>query len=83
LSITTKQAAAGQFVTVTVSGYERWDFLSLTLGDVRIGQVYTDVNGAAKITLRVPTDTAAGKLSLEATGSSGTPSAAVTLNVTR
>lgn len=82
-SITTKQAAAGQFVTVTVSGYERWDFLSLTLGDVRIGQVYTDVNGAAKITLRVPTDTAAGKLSLEATGSSGTPSAAVTLNVTR
>jgi len=83
VSLSAKKVAAGQFVTVSVSGYERWDFLSLTLGGVPLGQVFTDANGAAKITLRVPVETAAGTLPFTAAGSGAVPTSTVPLTVTR
>lgn len=83
VTLSAKKVKAGEFITISVAGYERWDFLSLTLGDVRIGQVYTDANGSAKITLKVPADTAAATLTLTASGSSGAPTATVPLVVVR
>ena len=74
--------AAGGYVTLSLAGYERYDLLGMTMGTIPLGTVGTDVNGQARVTVRVPVGTAAGKYTVTVSGSDGAPTATVVLTVT-
>lgn len=74
----TKRGAA---VTVTITGFARFDDVAITFGGASLGTVLTDVNGKAKVTIRVPVDAPLGATSVVATGSSGSPTATTRVTV--
>ncbi|WP_111768752.1 immunoglobulin-like domain-containing protein [Nakamurella deserti] len=76
------KVAAGGFVTLGVSGYERYDLLAVTLDGTPWATVGSDVNGAARTTLKVPAGTPVGRHTVTVAGSDGQPTASVVLTVT-
>ena len=74
--------AAGGYETITLTGFHRNSVIDLTLGSATLGSVTTDVNGAGKLTLQIPTSTAAGTYTITAAEAGGTLSSTATLKVT-
>ena len=64
--VSPSKAAAGAYVTVSLAGFHRYTMVDVTLGSVDLGGVTTDVNGAAKVTVRIPAATAAGTYTVDA-----------------
>ncbi len=81
--VSPSKAAAGAYVTVSLAGFHRYTMVDVTLGSVDLGGVTTDVNGSAKVTVRIPAATTAGTYTLTAAESGDNAlSATATLKVT-
>lgn len=72
---------AGKPLTVSIAGFERWSDVTLSIGSTVVGQVVTDQNGAAKVTVRTPADLAKGKTVLTASSPQGALSATSPITV--
>lgn len=60
---------AGAALTLSLTGFARWDDVTLTLGDAPLGTVVTDRDGSARVTVRIPAATATGAVTITARGS--------------
>lgn len=74
-----KTVKPGAAVTLALSGFARWDDVTVTFGGTPLTTLLTDVNGAAKVTVKVPTTAANGATAIVATG---TDAATGTVTVT-
>lgn len=72
----------GAFITFTITGFERWDKVTLSTGSKELSSILTDVKGNARLTVLIPADTPPGSLALTATGSNGEISATSKINIT-
>lgn len=77
----TSRVARGAFITFAVKGYDRYDTVTIKAGDREWASVFTDVNGTARVTVKVAADTPTGATVLTAAGSDGDPSSTVTVTV--
>ncbi|MCO5995813.1 RICIN domain-containing protein [Actinoallomurus rhizosphaericola] len=73
---------AGEDGSFTLTGFHRNTVVDLALGSTALGSVTTDVDGAAKATLRIPSGTPAGTYTVTATEKGGDLSTTASLNVT-
>nr|WP_275889413.1 family 43 glycosylhydrolase [Nakamurella flavida] len=78
---TATRVAAGGFTTLVIAGFDRWDSLTVASGELALGPVSSDVNGAARKTVQIPAGTAKGAFPVTVTGTDGT-TATVTLTIT-
>nr|WP_240188969.1 Ig-like domain-containing protein [Nakamurella flavida] len=78
---TATRVAAGGFTTLVIAGFDRWDSLAVASGELALGPVSSDVNGAARKTVQIPAGTAKGAFPVTVTGTDGT-TATVTLTIT-
>lgn len=82
IKASSRSVAVGGYVTFTLAGFERYDMVSLSLRDLPLVTVATDVTGAARSTVRIPVGTAPGPVTVTARGSDGDPSASTSLTLT-
>lgn len=68
-------------VTLTLSGFTRWDDVIVSLNGAPLAVVMTDQNGSAKITVRIPAGAPAGQAVVLASGREGTMTAKATITV--
>ncbi len=78
-SVTT--VARGGFVTFSLAGFDRFDTVALSAAGLTLGSVFTDHNGAARVTVKVPAAMPVGAATVTARGSDGDPSATVKVTV--
>jgi hypothetical protein len=71
----------GEYLTLNLAGFDRFDTVRITLGDAALGMVFTDVKGGGKVTLAVPAGTPAGAATVTATGNDGEPTATAQVTV--
>ncbi|WP_228479320.1 OmpL47-type beta-barrel domain-containing protein [Microbacterium atlanticum] len=74
-----KSARRGAAVTLSLAGFARWDDVTVTLAGVPVATVLTDQNGAAKVTVRVPTDAALGATQIVVAGTGASASSPLTV----
>ena len=83
LTVNTAKPRPGDMLTFTVTGFDRYDTVTLKIGSTTLGTVFTDVKGAAKVTLQLPATTALGAATVTASGSDGDPTATAQVTVKR
>lgn len=74
VKVSAATAKPGAAVTLTLTGYKRWDDVAITFAGSPLATVLTDQNGAAKVTVKLPADAANGAVAIVATGTDGATS---------
>ncbi len=82
VKVSPTKAAAGTYVTVNVTGFDRYSMVDLSLGTTPLASVLTDVNGAAKVTVLVPAATTAGSYPVTATEQGSTLTSTTSIKIT-
>ncbi|KQS66702.1 Ig-like domain-containing protein [Modestobacter sp. Leaf380] len=79
VTTSSSRVAPGAAVTLSLTGHARWDDVAVTVGGVEVAQVLTDVNGAARVTVRVPATAPDGATTVVTTGTTTTAQVVITV----
>lgn len=70
---------AGKELVVSMDGFPRWSNVTIKIGQTTVGQIITDVNGSARITVRTPAYLAKEKTTLLAEGAGVSATTSITV----